>query len=364
MRVAVIGPAHPYKGGIAQHTTLLANHLSAVGVETLLVGWRNQYPRVLYPGEMFVPDGEHEVTPHPATRRVLAWNRPWTWARAAWRLRSFDAAVFVVVNPVQLLAYRMLLLLPPRVRRIALVHNVLPHESSSSDRALMRLFLSAVDDTFVHTEEQARLARGLGARRVVHTPLPGLLRPEPVGAPAPAGSALRVLSFGLVRPYKGIDLLIDAVAQVEGTTLTVAGESWLPEGQLEGQVRDLGIEDRVRLRLGYVPAAELSDLFAQHDLVALPYRSATGSGNLRLALDHQLPVLVTDVGDLGAVVGSAFGVVCAPDDVASLADGLHVASDPDRRAQWRRHLVDRPQSYAEDWGRYTSRVVEMLGAER
>ena len=134
MKIALVGPAHPFKGGIAQHTTRLATALQATGVTTALISWRRQYPERLYPGQLTVPDGRPEVPLFEPTTRDLSWNRPDSWVRVARTLRDADVVVFVVVTPLQLVAYHVMLrVLGPRVRTLALVHNVLPHESSPVD---------------------------------------------------------------------------------------------------------------------------------------------------------------------------------------------------------------------------------------
>ena len=103
MKITVVGPAFPYKGGGAHHTTELAHRLAAAGHEVTLESWKAQYPSFLYPGEQTIstPEG----VPYPGTRRALAWYRPDGWIRTGRRLRSFDLVVLVVLSPVQIPAY-------------------------------------------------------------------------------------------------------------------------------------------------------------------------------------------------------------------------------------------------------------------
>ena len=104
MRIALIGPAHPYKGGGARHTTELAHRLAAAGHEVVIESWRAMYPAALYPGVQTVQEAEGE--PYPLTRRLLSWRRPDGWLRAGRRLRGrCDLAVFAFLAPVQVPAY-------------------------------------------------------------------------------------------------------------------------------------------------------------------------------------------------------------------------------------------------------------------
>src|SRR5512143_1820501 len=136
MRIAVVGPTHPYKGGIAQHTTELAHRLAARGHDVRLESWSAQYPDRLYPGRQRVT--EPELPPFPGTSYPLSWRWPAGWLRLGRRLRrEVDAVVLVVVTPVQAPAYLGILrgLRPGRggPRVLALCHNVLPHERRAVD---------------------------------------------------------------------------------------------------------------------------------------------------------------------------------------------------------------------------------------
>ena len=109
LRLAVVGPSHPYKGGVAAHTTTLAHHLAGAGHDVTLVSWSHLYPSRLYPGEQAVPGGAPDVPPFPRTVRALSWARPDTWVRAGRRLRGFDAIIVVHVIPPVIPAHLALL---------------------------------------------------------------------------------------------------------------------------------------------------------------------------------------------------------------------------------------------------------------
>src|SRR5580693_3227910 len=359
MRIALIGPAHPYKGGGARHTTELAHRLAAAGHDVVIESWRAQYPARLYPGQQLldVPEGE----PYARTRRRLAWYRPDGWLAEGRHLASADLVVFALLTPLQVPAYLTILaalrrasdplqpLLPHRPRTVVICHNVLPHERRLGDIALTRALLSRVDTVLVHSPAQAIQARDLApAASVVTAQMPPHLpcslggderRPlggdDPPQTPPAHGSAGlsdggelpvapwagRLLFFGIVRPYKGLDVLLRALA--------VAGEFWGGTAETENLVAELGIADRVRLRPGYVPASEIPALFAAADALVLPYREATASQNALLAFAHGVPVITTTAGALADLVRDGVdGLTCAPGDVADLARVLREISVP------------------------------------
>ena len=335
MRVAVVGPTHPYKGGVSAHTTELATQLAAAGHDCDLVSWSHLYPSRLYPGEQAVPGGVPEVAPYPRTTRPLSWARPDTWLRVGRRLRRYDLVVLVHVIPAVVPAHMALLAAlhqrgsgGPRV--VVLAHNVLPHESHPGAAALVKLMCSRVDAVLVHTPEQAALAREHGAREVAIAPLPPFLPGGPALARTPNPGPPRLLAMGMVRTYKGTDLLLEALAQVPGPTLTIAGELWGKAGE---RVRELaatpGLRDRVTVRSGYVPATGIPELMAGHDVLVLPYRSATGSQNALLGFAHGLPVLATRVGTFpGEVREGVNGMLAEPGSVDSLVAALRRLTEP------------------------------------
>ncbi|EIV93977.1 glycosyltransferase family 4 protein [Frankia sp. QA3] len=390
MRVAVIGPTHPYKGGIAQHTTELAHRLAARGHQVAIESWSDQYPARLYPGVQRV--AEPEMEPFGQTRYPLSWRRPDGWVRLGRRLRrEADAVVLVVVTPIQAPAYLAILAAlrggtgrrrgrGPRV--LALCHNVLPHERRAVDEPLVRAVLRRVSAVLVHTPAQAELAATLTPAPVVVAEMaphlwssPTRRRPEAIEAGTGAGTRTRaeptagggprrsLLFFGLVRPYKGLDVLLRALARGPADVrLTVAGEFWGDAAQTTHLIAELGLTDRVDVRAGYVDAAEVPGLFSAADALVLPYRAGTASQNVDLAHLHGLPVIATTVGTLATAVRDGVdGLLVGPDDVDALAAALRRLYEPGVLADLRAKVS--PPDPQAAWGNYLDAALGALGGE-
>jgi glycosyltransferase involved in cell wall biosynthesis len=346
VRIALVGPTHPHRGGVVAHTAVTARRLADAGHTVDLVSWARLYPRRLYPGEQAPAEGRPDVLPYDREVPVLRWDRPGTWMRTGRRLAGYDLVVLVVVVPAQVPAFLAIGRAarraaqaagtrPPRI--VVLAHNVVPHETHPGGEWLVRRLLEDVDGVLVHSAEQADLAREHGARDVVVADLPPhppggvpdaaaraaavAVRAERLAEPDPL---VRVLALGIVRRYKGVDVLLQAAAQVPQVCVTVAGEVWSGSGrELRPLLDDPRLSGRVELREGYVPAEDVAALMAEHDVLALTYRHATASQNVLLAHAHGLPVLATRVGTFGDQVRDGVdGLLVAPDDVAALADGL------------------------------------------
>ena len=360
MKIALVGPAHPYKGGGARHTTELAHRLAAQGHDVIIESWRAQYPGRLYPGQQTVdvPEGE----PYPRTRRRLAWYRPDGWLAEGRRLRPADLVVFAYLTPLQAPPYLAVMAGLRRPARTAVIcHNVLPHERRPGDVLLTRALLSRADTVITHSAAQAAQARDLAPAATVrtaripphlpttrprtqateragfpapaHTPPPGPAKPPAqTSPPAPAepSAPARLLFFGIVRPYKGLDVLLRALAQAPAhVLLTVAGEFWADTTEMDNLIGELGLADRVALRPGYVPADEIPGLFGAADALVMPYREATASQNALLAFAHGVPVITTTAGALAEPVRDGVdGLTCAPGDTEDLLRVLKEFSDP------------------------------------
>ncbi|WP_106298258.1 glycosyltransferase family 4 protein [Knoellia remsis] len=372
LRLAVVGPTHPYKGGVASHTTELCHELAEAGHDVTLVSWSHLYPSLLYPGEQAVPGGAPDVEPFPRTIRALSWARPDTWVRTGRRLRGMDAIIVVHVIP-QAVPSHLAVLRAAGVgrtsssglgpRSIVITHNVLPHESRPGDRQLMEALFRRVDSVVVHSDSQAKLATELGAGHVRELDLPPHL---PGGPPEPhvdSTGPTRLLSLGIVRDYKGIDLLLDALRDVPDLRLTVAGEMWGESGRrVKELAADPRLEGRVEVHGGYVPADRIASLLAHHDVLALTYRHATASQNVLLANRHGLPVLATHVGTFGAQVRDGVdGLLVPPNDRAALVEALRRLSDRTYAAQLRSQV--RPPDLSGPWAHYVGGIEALASAE-
>ncbi|KGN36951.1 glycosyltransferase family 4 protein [Knoellia subterranea] len=372
LRLAVVGPTHPYKGGVASHTTELCHELAEAGHDVTLVSWSHLYPSLLYPGEQAVPGGAPDVDPFPRTIRALSWARPDTWVRTGRRLRDMDAIIVVHVIPPGVPSNLAVLRaagvgrtsssgLGPR--SIVIAHNVLPHEARPGDRQFMDALFRRVDSVVVHSDSQAKLATELGAAHVREFDLPPHLPGGPPVEHVESTGPTRLLALGIVRDYKGVDLLLDAMLDVPDLRLTIAGEMWGDSGRrVKELAADPRLADRVEVHSGYVPADRIAALMARHDVLTLTYRHATASQNVLLARRHGLPVLATHVGTFGSQVRHGIdGLLVPPNDRAALVSALRRLADRPYAGQLRAAV--RPPDLSGPWAHYVGGIEALASAE-
>ncbi|NPV06458.1 MAG: glycosyltransferase [Anaerolineae bacterium] len=335
MRFALVGPVHPYRGGIAHYTALLASAL-AERHEVRVFSFRRQYPRWLYPGHT-----DRDPSAHPLAvpaRFSLDPLLPWTWRTVAREVQQFRPDLVVAQWWVPFWAPSLgslaRLLSRGRTRTVFVCHNVMPHEPRAWDRAAVRWALSAASALVVHSQEEREKAGALGLRPPVEVhPIPtysALLSELPPQDEARAFLGIsegRVLLFlGLVRPYKGLRILLAALARAfpqRDVRLLVAGEFWEPLEEYRALARELGIAGCVTWRSGYVPNEELAPYLSACDAVVLPYLSATQSAVAQLAFGAGKPVITTAIGGLPDVVEDGVnGLLVRPGDPDDLACAL------------------------------------------
>ena len=301
---------------------MLVQALRAAGHEVDVYSWAAQYPRLLYPGDPYAPGAR----PFADARFVLRWWDPLSWVRVGRAARSTDALVFQWVTPFQAVAYRTILAAARGTPAVAVVHNPIPHERRALDERLTRFALEGVRGAVAppgpEAEELRRLVPGVP---VVPLPLPPLVSLE--CAPLPLGPPWRLLFFGFVRPYKGLETAVDAVGALVQrglpVELTVAGLFWGPVEPWRERVAASGLDGKVTLRPGYVPDGEVQELFASHHVVVVPYRTAPQSAIVPLAYAAGRPVVATSVGGLTEqVVEGVTGALAAPNDAAAFADAV------------------------------------------
>jgi glycosyltransferase involved in cell wall biosynthesis len=367
--LALVGPSWPLRGGIARTTTALAAALSARGTLAGFFVPIRQYPGVLYPGRR---DTDPNACPRlPEAQPCYHVLEPWTWGRLRRRLR--EAKPDALVLPYWTSAWAPLFWYLARAATtpvIAIVHNPTDHDGSWRTRSIARLTLGRCGGFLCHARHVADILerRFPGAAVVVH-PLP----PESPGlqdreaARARLGlrrDAVAALCFGLIRPYKGVDVLLEAVARLPDglpVVLLLAGEPWgeLAE-RLRRRVARADLAGRVVARLEWVPEADVPAWFAAADVAVLPYRSATGSAVAAQALGWGLPLVGSAVGGIAEVVEEGVnGLLVPPEDPEALAGALARIAQGSLRARLAEGA--RAASRSWNWSSYAE-VLEELAA--
>lgn len=379
-RFALLGPTYPYRGGIAHYMTLLAQHLRQTD-EVLLISFSRQYPTWLFPGK-----SDKDPTTRPlqtAAEYLLDPLNPVSWRRTVHRLQTFGPEVIVLpwwhpyFAPAWFVLVRRLKRLPGRPQRLFICHNVLPHEQSRVSRLMLppvlKTVLSPADGFMLHSQADARILRRLIPEANYEVaPLPtyaavGRMDTSQTSLPVSLPADRPLLLFcGLVRPYKGVDVLLEALAIVRRQRpchLLVAGEIWQGgEGQYRQQIERLQLGADVTLLNRYLPDEVLAACIDRAQVVVLPYKSATQSAVIQLAFGRQTPVITTEVGGLGEVVTHGrTGLVVPPADPSALATAINTYFDGGLEAIFSRQIQAETSRFS--WPHYIERLKNLVNRD-
>ena len=324
MRLTIIGPVYPLRGGIAHHVYWLHRELSARGHHVQVISYRNLYPRLLFPGTSIYDTSEVKLD--AGARAILTALNPISWIRAlrAARLSAPDLVIIQWWNTffAPLVGTLGRMLVRAGLSTVIECHNVLPHERRWVDRYLLKFAFAPATEFITHSKaDREELTGLLPDKRVRVAPLPILN--EFSAAARPERKGRTILFFGIVRKYKGLDVLLRALPKVLSEVecnLIIAGEFYEPVSKYEQLVRELGISNAVRIDNRYIANEDVPALFDQADVLVLPYLSATQSAVAGIAAANGLPIIASRTGGLSeAVQENVTGLLFTPGDVDELA---------------------------------------------
>ena len=361
MKIRIIGSAHPLRGGgISTFNERLAEVLQQQGHDVAIYSFSLQYPSILFPGK-----SQHTTEPAPKNLRIFSIINsvdPLSWVRVGRKLKKEKPDLIIVRfwTPFMGPAFGTILRIARknnRSRILAITDNVVAHEKKISDLILTRYFFKSVDRFVTMSSEVMK-----DLRSITNKPARQLFHPlyDNYGAAIPRDQALEklrldpaknyALFFGFIRKYKGLDLLLQAMAsaQIAGTNieLIVAGEYYGDRDFYEKIITDNKLENRVHLFTDFIPNDEVKIYFSAADCIVLPYRSATQSGITQIAYHFGRGMIATNVGGLPeAVQQGKTGLVCSPDS-ESIASGLVTFFTKERLPDLERHLSEARKKYS------------------
>ena len=313
-KIIVIGPAFPLRGGIADSNHSLALALKELGHHVVMLSFSLQYPSFLFPGktQFDINGAKPPVEIHSTINSI----NPFSWIKTALWLRNQKPDLIITRFWLPFMGAALgsvlrLSNLKSKIPLIALCDNVIPHEKRIGDNSLTSYFLKANNRFLVMSKSV-----GKDIATFISNPIVGF-HPHPVydqfGDLLPKQTALKeleldttkkyILFFGFIRKYKGLDLLIKALPNInKDVELLVAGEFYESETEYRSLVDQLGVNDRVHFYADFIPQEKVAQFFSACDILVQPYRTATQSGVAQIAYHFNKPIVVTNVGGLPEIV--------------------------------------------------------------
>ncbi|MFI3283110.1 MAG: glycosyltransferase [Rikenellaceae bacterium] len=376
MKITILGPAHPYRGGLASIMQTMAYEFQRNGNEVDIKTFSLQYPKLLFPGESQTLDSE---APKGLTiERCVNTINPINWIRIGLRLKKErpDFILYKYWTPFMAPCFGTI----ARIARsnghtkvICQIDNVEPHEHHIIDRPCNHYFLGCVDG-FVYMSEQVH------SELKPYTSSPAIFSPHPMfenfGKRVNREEACRALGvdpqyqyamfFGLIRSYKGLDMLIKAWGELKrrdenrGKKLLIAGEFYSSKEPYMRLIEECDIADDVILHGKFIADEDVKNYFSVADFVVLPYHTASQSGVTQIAYNFSLPMIVTNVGGLPEIVpNDRAGYVCEPTP-EGVAEAVSKIWSSDTLSRLNESIIHERKRFS--WEEMCRKIIEVYNA--
>ncbi|MGE0561678.1 MAG: glycosyltransferase [Flavobacteriales bacterium] len=337
MNIVIIGPAHPYRGGIALFNERLALAFQEDNHTVEIITFKLQYPSILFPGKTQLTD-DNAPKNLKITQQINSIN-PLNWLKIGTKIKNQqpDLVIFSYWMPFMAPCFGTI---ASKIKKngktniIGLIHNIIPHEKRIGDTFLSRYFTKRVHGFIAMSDSVVKDLK-------IFTDKPITLTPHPLydnfGDIKPKAEAKKLLGlapefnyllfFGIIRKYKGLDILLNAFADErlrnKNLKLLIAGEFYEDNTEYLNIIKEKNLTDDVIISDAFIPNTAVANYFCAADMVVQPYKHATQSGVTQIAYHFNKPMLVTDVGGLKEIVPNNVVGYVTQANSKSVADAIN-----------------------------------------
>lgn len=371
-KIIILGTAHPFRGGLASYNERLALQFVREGHEVEIFTFTTQYPNFLFPGKSQF--SEEPAPKELIIKRKVSSVNPFNWLKVGNEIKRLrpDILIFKFWLPFMGPCFGTIARRVKKNRHtkiITILDNVIPHEHRFGDKLFTKYFLKPVDSFISMSKSVADDLNKFDQKK------PRDFNPHPLfdnfGEAIPKDRAKEILGldpasryilfFGIIRDYKGLDLLLQAFEKLpsrqKNVKLLVAGEYYSNEEKYKQLISDLKIESDVKVVNEFIKDSEVGRYFCACDIVAQPYKNATQSGVTQIGYHFETPMLVTNVGGLPEMIPDGrVGYVVEPNPDA-ISTALEDFFNSDKESLFRENLKIEKQKYL--WDKLTAKILEL-----
>jgi len=371
VKIVLVGPFPPFRGGISDFNVALAHHLSKRH-EIHAINFTTQYPKVLFPGKTQFKKGDHAL--EVDSIRCLSSINPFSWRKTANKI--------IDLEPDLVLFSFWLAFFAPAFSGVAkkikkysdatimvICHNIIPHEEHLLGTRLTKRFFSFIDSFFVLSKKvKNELLSFVPEAKYKYSPHPiynifnNTLSKEQAKAELNIATKKVLLFFGLIRKYKGLDILINAMEKIntelEDYTLLIVGECYENKGKYTNLIKKAGITDNVQCHYYFVPDNEVGKYFSASDVVVLPYKTASQSGIVQIAYHFNTPVIVSNVGGLPEIVDEGKTGYCVEPSPNAFAKAIKAFYEKDNISEMNSNISDYKSQFS--WDNMVKAIEELV----
>jgi len=370
MKILIVGPAWPYRGGIADFDERIAREYIKKGDEVEIFTFTLQYPSFLFPGKtQYSPDPRPEDL--DIKRKVNSIN-PFNWIKVGRELKKKNADLLIIKFWLPLMApcfgtIARIVKGNGKTKVVSILDNIIPHEHRPGDKILSKYFVSSIDAFIAMSKSVYDDLKSLNDKKhCLLSPHPiydnfgtAVSREEAIGSLGLDPSAKYMLFFGFIRDYKGLDILLKAIADERiknsDIKLIVAGEFYNNSETYFELEKQLGLEGKIIWRTDFIADEQVKNYFCASDIIVQPYKTATQSGVTQIAYHFEKPMLVTNVGGLPEIVPNGKVGYSVEPEAKVIADAISDFYSNGRYAEFVENIKEEKKKYSWD------RMLENVG---
>ncbi len=373
MKILIVGPAWPYRGGIADFDERIAREYIKKGDEVEIFTFTLQYPSFLFPGKtQYSPDPRPEDL--DIKRKVNSIN-PFNWIKVGRELKKKNADLLIIKFWLPLMApcfgtIARIMKGNGKTKVVSILDNIIPHEHRPGDKILSKYFVSSIDAFIAMSKSVYDDLKSLNDKRpCLLSPHPiydnfgtAVSREEAIGSLGLNPSAKYMLFFGFIRDYKGLDILLKAVAderiKSSDIKLIVAGEFYNNSETYFEMEKELGLEGKIIWRTDFIADEQVKNYFCASDIIVQPYKTATQSGVTQIAYHFEKPMLVTNVGGLPEIVPNGKVGYSVEPEAKVIADAINDFYSNGRYTEFVENIKEEKKKYS--WDRMLENVDKAM----
>ena len=372
MKITLLSTAYPYRGGIAVFTERLARAFQDAGDKVNISTFSLQYPSFLFPGK-----SQYSTSERPKDLEIISEVNsvnPINWLRIGFKIKKQKPDILILKYWIPFMSpclgtISRIVKSNKHTKVIVVVDNLIPHEKRIGDNLLNSYFVDSVDGFITMSKSvyddldqfDKHKKKVLGVHPLYDNFGVSKTKEEALDSLKLDKSFNYMLFFGIIRKYKGLDILLEAFAderlQNQNLKLIVAGEFYEDEKPYLDLIDKYNLSESVILATNFIPDDEVVDYFCAADIIVQPYRNATQSGVTQIAYHFEKPMLVTDVGGLKEIVPhNKVGYVCRPTS-GSVIDAILDFYNNDKEQQFIQGVIDEKNKYS--WSKMIENIKNL-----
>ena len=374
-KITILSAAYPLRGGIAHFAGLLYKELIKT-VEVEVITFKRQYPSFLFPGKTQLEIGDD--VENISTKVELDSINPFNWIKIGREIKKEAPDLLVIKHWMPFFApiygtIARIVRKNGKTKIVVISHNIIPHEKKPGDKILTKYFFNSVD-YFISLSKSVQndllsLYPEAKEKLLFHPVYSNFGKPvskEIAREKLNLNDGKVLLFFGFIRDYKGLDVLLKAVALIKDKmdiTLMVAGEFYSSEEETISLTNELGLKSIVKYYNDFIPQGDVKYYFSACDVVVLPYKSATQSGIVQIANNFDKPMISTNVGGLPEVIADGkTGYLVEKENPEELAEAILKYYNENKEAEFVENIKNEADKYS--WSEFVKGMMELVEEDK